>query len=306
MIESFAVENASEIVEDIGDAASDIADDLVDLIDDLEISEDISDAADDFFSQLEDSIDIEKPNIVIENEAVAEFWRELEDEVFNEDDDLENEKINEYKQSSNHLVDTNANENLDIDHSLKVKDLEQEKLNDQPKDNIDDEDSDTDVKDDENIQKFIDGETGFESVLKEYAKIYADIVLSNKPWSWSDNIPGGNDLSQKQKKQIKEKAIDEGLLKPVPIKEIDGYKFADFEAAGLVKETVYLPEDMWNLSDKEQFDWLNSQIGGKQDGYTWHHSDVPGKMELVPFGMHNITDHNGGRSPGMWADSPRN
>ncbi|MEL4028558.1 HNH endonuclease [Caldifermentibacillus hisashii] len=28
-------------------------------------------------------------------------------------------------------------------------------------------------------------------------------------------------------------------------------------------------------------------------------------MELVPFGIHNITIHNGGRSTGMWADAPR-
>ncbi|MCG7315357.1 HNH endonuclease [Priestia flexa] len=28
-------------------------------------------------------------------------------------------------------------------------------------------------------------------------------------------------------------------------------------------------------------------------------------MELVPFGIHNITPHNGGRTKGMWADAPR-
>jgi hypothetical protein len=38
---------------------------------------------------------------------------------------------------------------------------------------------------------------------------------------------------------------------------------------------------------------------------TWHHSEIPGQMELVPFGQHNISPHIGGRSPGMWADAPR-
>lgn len=38
---------------------------------------------------------------------------------------------------------------------------------------------------------------------------------------------------------------------------------------------------------------------------TWHHTEIPGKMELVPFGIHNITPHNGGRTAGMWADAPR-
>ncbi|WP_230160465.1 MULTISPECIES: HNH endonuclease [Peribacillus] len=28
-------------------------------------------------------------------------------------------------------------------------------------------------------------------------------------------------------------------------------------------------------------------------------------MELVQFGIHNITPHNGGRTKGMWADAPR-
>nr|WP_256975003.1 HNH endonuclease [Paenibacillus amylolyticus] len=28
-------------------------------------------------------------------------------------------------------------------------------------------------------------------------------------------------------------------------------------------------------------------------------------MQLVPFGIHNITTHNGGRSNGIWADAPR-
>lgn len=38
---------------------------------------------------------------------------------------------------------------------------------------------------------------------------------------------------------------------------------------------------------------------------TWHHTEVPGKMELAPFGIHNIIIHNGGGSTGMWADAPR-
>ncbi|MGR5909046.1 HNH endonuclease [Bacillus paranthracis] len=29
------------------------------------------------------------------------------------------------------------------------------------------------------------------------------------------------------------------------------------------------------------------------------------KMQLVPYGIHGITVHNGGRTKGMWADAPR-
>lgn len=35
------------------------------------------------------------------------------------------------------------------------------------------------------------------------------------------------------------------------------YGFADFAGAHVVKETVYLPEDFWKLSDGDQFKWLD-------------------------------------------------
>ncbi|MDR9802232.1 HNH endonuclease signature motif containing protein [Bacillus paralicheniformis] len=70
-------------------------------------------------------------------------------------------------------------------------------------------------------------------------------------------------------------------------------------------ETKDLPESLWLKSDKAKFEWLDNAIGGRPEGMTWHHTEVPGKMELVPFGIHNITIHNGGRSTGMWADVPR-
>ncbi|MGG0454595.1 HNH endonuclease [Bacillus mycoides] len=41
------------------------------------------------------------------------------------------------------------------------------------------------------------------------------------------------------------------------------------------------------------------------EGKTWHHKEKDGIMELVPFDIHNITKHNGGRTKGHWADAPR-
>jgi hypothetical protein len=58
-------------------------------------------------------------------------------------------------------------------------------------------------------------------------------------------------------------------------------------------------------SDKVQFEYLNKLIGGEETGYTWHHTETPGKMELIPYGIHNMVAHNGGRSPGMWAYAKR-
>lgn len=83
------------------------------------------------------------------------------------------------------------------------------------------------------------------------------------------------------------------------------FGFADFKSAGAVKESVDLPEYLWLKSDAEQFSWLNSKIDGKVDGFTWHHTETPGKMELISFGIHNVTAHNGGRTAGMWADASR-
>lgn len=158
-----------------------------------------------------------------------------------------------------------------------------------------------------NVDEFIGGNKLFDDVIDDYAKIYADNINSNRAWSWDDNIPGGHNLTKRQRSMIKQQAIDDGLIPNITVNKVDGmrYGFADFESAGVVKETVYLPEDMWKMTDAEQFKWLDQQIGGSVEGYTWHHTEVPGKMQLVPTGIHNITTHNGGRTAGMWADAPR-
>lgn len=158
-----------------------------------------------------------------------------------------------------------------------------------------------------NIDDFINGNKKFDEVIEDYAKVYKEHVDLNKPWSWDDTIPGGDSLSSAQKRKIKEMAIEKGHIPEIKVTKADGmrYGFADFASAGVVEETVQLPERFWKLSDKEQFKWLDEQIGGTRKGITWHHTEVPGKMELVPFGIHNITPHNGGRTKGMWADAPR-
>lgn len=166
--------------------------------------------------------------------------------------------------------------------------------------------SDTGTPED-NIDGFIKGNKSFSDVLNDYAKLYADLVNKNAKWSWEESMKGGEKLSSTQRSLIKQQAVNNGYLPDVKVVKVEGmrYGFADFKSAGLVKETLSLPEEMWKLSDRVQFDWLNEKIGGRIEGYTWHHTEVPGKMELVPYGIHNITSHNGGRSPGMWADAPR-
>lgn len=158
-----------------------------------------------------------------------------------------------------------------------------------------------------NIEEFVKGNKNFEEVLEEYAAIYAEKIKSNEPWSWGEDILGSENLTLKQKRLVKEKAISNGSIPQITTNKVDGmrYGFADFAGAGLVEETVYLPKEFWKLPDKRQFSWLDNQIGGHREGMTWHHTEIPGKMELVPYGIHNITPHNGGRTTGMWADAPR-
>ena len=106
-----------------------------------------------------------------------------------------------------------------------------------------------------------------------------------------------------QRAAIKKDAIDRGLIRDVPMKP--GTKHPDFEKAGLIKKVDELPKKLWQESDYSQFKYLDSRIpGGRPEGTTWHHSDIPGRMELVQFGPHNIINHTGGRSTGGWCHRP--
>ena len=157
------------------------------------------------------------------------------------------------------------------------------------------------------LKDFAEGTLEFQDVLDDYSEVYAEIINGNKKWSWDESIINGQNLSYSQKKQIKNLAIEKGLIPDVKVIPSEGmrYGFADFRSAGLVQETVNLPEELWLKTDKEQFEWLNNKIGGFREGMTWHHTEIPGQMELVPFGIHNVIPHNGGRTIGMWAYAPR-
>ena len=177
------------------------------------------------------------------------------------------------------------------------------------------------------IQDFLDGKIDFEEVKEIFAEYYADAVNSDHPWSWGDTIPGGDELSGGQRKAIREYAREKGMVPTAPTYEKDGKTYADFSEYQ-VFECVLNKED-WPKTDKEQFDKCNEMLkkaieenpelakqftkeqleqinrGETPSGYTWHHSEKDGVMQLVPYGVHNSTNHHGGRSEGNWADAPR-
>ncbi len=155
---------------------------------------------------------------------------------------------------------------------------------------------------------------------------YAEKVNSNEPWKWCD-IPGGETLTAGQREKIKEYARDTGAVPVAPVSKEGEIVYADFSEFSVFECT--LEKDKWKSTDSIQFDDCNQKLkadvenndslAGKftkeqlQDikegktprGYTWHHSEKDGVMQLVPFGVHNSTYHNGGRSEGNWADAPR-
>lgn len=130
----------------------------------------------------------------------------------------------------------------------------------------------------------------------ERAEKYAELVQSNKPWEWSQI---DKKITKKEKEAIKELAVKEGLIPQIYVDPKTG--FADFTK--FVIREAKLPKELWNKSDDIQFRWLDKQIGGRPKGYTWHHHQDEGRMQLVEFGVHNVTNHNGGRS--VWAGGKR-
>lgn len=89
-----------------------------------------------------------------------------------------------------------------------------------------------------------------------------------------------------------------------------------------------LPEDLYEASDKEQFAECNNQLkeavekdpelakrftpeqleqiknGDTPDGYTWHHNEEKGKMQLVDSDIHAKTGHTGGKT--IWGGGNEN
>ncbi len=89
-----------------------------------------------------------------------------------------------------------------------------------------------------------------------------------------------------------------------------------------------LPENLYQASDKEQFADCNNQLketvekdpelakkftpeqleqiknGDTPDGYTWHHNEERGKMQLVDSDVHAKTGHTGGKT--IWGGGNEN
>ena len=114
--------------------------------------------------------------------------------------------------------------------------------------------------------------------------------------------------------------VDAMLQDPGSRAEIQEATFPDFSEHCRYETT--LPEDLYSASDYQQFKYCNEQLrqayengtldteqftdkqleqirnGDKPEGYTWHHHEEPGRMQLVDSEIHAETRHVGGRS--LW------
>lgn len=92
---------------------------------------------------------------------------------------------------------------------------------------------------------------------------------------------------------------------------------------------VKLPEELYKASDNEQMRYCTKKLVERIDrdpefakkftsrqleqirngeprisGLTWHHNEIPGKMQLVDANAHNVARHTGGRS--IWGGGSEN
>lgn len=105
-------------------------------------------------------------------------------------------------------------------------------------------------------------------------------------------------------------------------KQVENVNGEKLEGVFPVFESLYdvqLPEDLYQETDNTQFSCCNQKLkeafengeldcskfderqleqianGDKPQGYTWHHSEELGKMELVKSDLHDKTGHTGGK-----------
>jgi toxin YxiD len=154
--------------------------------------------------------------------------------------------------------------------------------------------------------------------IPSMAQQYADLVLKSesKTWTWMDiKSSTGETAKRSQQSKIRKYAVDNFGVPEIPV---DKNKFPDF--TGYVAFETVLPKSFHkNTSDPVQFreadkavkalhpnyDEATNSFPPDKKRYTWHHHQGPpdGKMQLVEFGVHNATNHKGGRT--TWATGSR-
>lgn len=69
-----------------------------------------------------------------------------------------------------------------------------------------------------------------------------------------------------------------------------------------LKESVNNNPDLRSKFNDRQLEQIEN--GDRPSGYTWHHNEKKGRMQLVPTDVHSKTPHTGGRS--IWGGGREN
>lgn len=173
-------------------------------------------------------------------------------------------------------------------------------------------------------------------------KLTTDEVETNSPTSNSENLTDTTDVNRIETEEDSPRTIktindslvgqnhpETGVLyveKEVVTDTGEKIKgvFPQFDS----KIDVQLPEDMEQAPDRTQFAECNKQLaervakdselraqftedqladiedGYTPEGYTWHHNEEKGKMQLVDSDIHSQTRHTGGRN--IWGGGTEN
>ena len=139
--------------------------------------------------------------------------------------------------------------------------------------------------------------------LDAYARKYAEAVATNRQYSWDDIAPG---LSRRQIRNIRQYAREQGYVTPAPVNELGHADFTGhiYVHEGRALDNVRLPKNLWLVPKERQFRHLNNELFGTSEtpaGWVWHHHQEAGIMQLVRYGIHQITEHIGGSERGGWA-----
>lgn len=184
------------------------------------------------------------------------------------------------------------------------------------------------------VPKFSETRVSEDSLLPKFSELQLEPIQSSMMPEFEYYIEKFKVDENGHIKTINENLKDQNHpVTDVPFKEKTVVTDKGEELIGVFPEfesvyDVQLPEDLYLESDKKQFNECNRQLkeavesdpelakkfdeeqldqiknGETPDGYTWHHNEETGKMQLVDSEIHAKTGHLGGRT--IWGGGSEN
>lgn len=153
-------------------------------------------------------------------------------------------------------------------------------------------------------------------VLKNNGVPYTQNVKEELYTKIAERISSNKTLTNKELKAEIDAIFKKGIVHPVTKVRYNEKGYPIFKTA----TEVNLPKDLHLARDSKQFEYANKELaaqieknpamaekftprqleyiknGRTPEGYTWHHHEDSGKLQLVETSVHQQTSHKGGRS----------